>query len=32
LRDAKMYDAADAIKQGLANGLVTSWDEFVSLI
>ena len=32
LRDAKMYDAADAIKQGLADGLVSSWDEFVSLI
>ncbi len=32
LRDAKMYDAADAIKQGLADGLVASWDEFVSLI
>ena len=32
LRDAKMYDAADAIKQGLADGIVSSWDEFVSLI
>lgn len=32
LRDAKMYDAADAIKQGLADGLVASWDEFVGLI
>ena len=32
LRDAKMYDAADAIKQGLADGLVASWDEFVGLL
>lgn len=32
LRDAKMYDAADAIKQGLADALVSSWDEFISLI
>jgi signal peptide peptidase SppA len=32
LRDAKMYDGPDAIKQGLADGLVSSWDEFVSLL
>lgn len=32
LRDAKMYDAADAIHHGLADGIVSSWDEFVSLI
>ena len=32
LRDAKMYDAQDAIKQGLADGMVASWDEFVGLI
>lgn len=32
LRDAKMYDAADAIKHGLADGVVSSWEEFVSLL
>ena len=32
LRDAKMYDAKDAIAHGLADGLVSSWEEFVSLI
>lgn len=32
LRDAKMYDAEDAIKHGLADGIVSTWDEFVSLI
>lgn len=32
LRDAKMYDGVAAVKQGLADGVVTSWDEFLSLI
>lgn len=32
LRDAKMYDGADAIKQGLADGVVGSWEEFLSLL
>lgn len=32
LRDAKMYEGADAIRHGLADGLVSSWDEFLSLI
>lgn len=32
LRDAKMYDGADAIKQGLADGIVSGWDEFLALI
>lgn len=32
LRDAKMYDAQDAIKHGLADGLVSSWEEFVGLL
>lgn len=32
LRDAKMYDAPDAIHHGLADGLVSSWEEFVGLI
>ena len=32
LRDAKVYDGPDAMKQGLADGVVGSWDEFLSLI
>lgn len=32
LRDAKMYDAADAIRHGLADGIVSSWEEFISLL
>ena len=32
LRDAKMYDGVAAVKQGLADGIVASWDEFLSLI
>ena len=32
LRDAKMYDGVAAVKQGLADGIVSSWDEFLSLI
>jgi len=32
LRDAKMYAADDAIRHGLADGIVSSWDEFVSLL
>jgi ClpP class serine protease len=32
LRDAKMYDGPDAIKHGLADGLVSTWDEFLSLL
>jgi protease-4 len=32
LRDAKMYDGPDAVKQGLADGIAASWDEFLSLI
>lgn len=32
LRDAKMYEGADAIKQGLADGIVANWEEFISLI
>jgi protease-4 len=30
--DAKMYDGGDAVKHGLSDGLVASWDEFVSLL
>lgn len=32
LRDAKMYDGSDAVKQGLADGIAANWDEFLSLI
>jgi signal peptide peptidase SppA len=32
VRDAKMYDAAEAIKHGLADGLVGSWEEFTALL
>lgn len=32
LRDAKMYDGPDAIKHGLADGIVSSWDDFMSLL
>jgi signal peptide peptidase SppA len=32
LRDAKMYDGPLAVKHGLADGLVSGWDEFVSLL
>lgn len=32
LRDAKMYDGPDAIKHGLADGIVSSWEEFISLL
>ncbi len=32
LRAAKMYDAADGITHGLADGVVSSWEEFISLI
>lgn len=32
LRDAKMYDAQDAITHGLADGVVSSWEEFISLL
>jgi ClpP class serine protease len=32
LRDAKMYDGAAAVKQGLADGIVSSWDELTQLI
>jgi len=30
--DAKVYPGAAAIKQGLADGLVASWDEFTTLL
>lgn len=32
LTSAKMFDGPDAIKHGLADGLVSGWDEFISLI
>lgn len=32
LRDAKVYDGPDAVKHGLADGLATSWDDFLSLL
>lgn len=32
LTDAKMYDGPEAIQHGLADGIVGSWDEFVSLL
>ena len=32
LQDAKMYDGPDAIRQGLADGIVSSWEEFISLL
>lgn len=32
VRDAKMYDAAQAVQQGLADGIVGSWDEFTALL
>jgi signal peptide peptidase SppA len=32
LRDAKMYDGRDAVRHGLADGIVGSWDEFLSLL
>lgn len=32
LRDAKMYDGPDAIKHGLADGIVSSWEEFIGLL
>lgn len=32
LRDAKMYDGHDAIKHGLADGIVASWEEFIGLL
>lgn len=32
LTSAKMYDGKDAIKQGLADGIVSSWEEFVTLL
>jgi signal peptide peptidase SppA len=32
LRDAKMYDGKDAVKNGLVDGIAESWDEFLSLI
>jgi signal peptide peptidase SppA len=32
IRDAKMYDGADAISHGLSDGLAASWDDFVSLL
>ncbi|MBL9115523.1 MAG: S49 family peptidase [Verrucomicrobiaceae bacterium] len=30
--DAKVYDGPGAIAQGLADGLVSSWEEFISLL
>ena len=30
--DAKVYDGVEAIRQGLADGLVASWEEFISLL
>lgn len=32
LRDAKVYDGPDAMKHGLADGIVGSWDEFLQLL
>lgn len=32
VRDAKMYDGADAVQHGLADGIVASWEEFVALL
>lgn len=32
LTEARMHEGIDAIKQGLADGLVSSWEEFVSLL
>lgn len=32
LRDAKMYDGADAVQQGLADGIAANWDDFLTLI
>jgi ClpP class serine protease len=32
LRDAKMYDGPEAIKHGLADGIVSSWEEFIGLL
>ena len=32
VQSAKMYDAADAIAHGLADGIVSGWDEFISLL
>lgn len=32
LRDAKMYDGAEAIRHGLADGIASSWEDFVSML
>jgi len=32
LRDAKMYDGKDAVKHGLADGIVGNWEEFLALL
>lgn len=32
LRDAKMYVGVDAVKQGLADGIESSWDSFLALL
>lgn len=32
VRDAKMYDGRDAVAHGLADGLVSSWEEFIGLL
>ena len=32
VRDAKMYDGADAVQHGLADGIVASWEDFVALL
>jgi ClpP class serine protease len=31
LRDAKMYDGPDAVRQGLADGIANSWEDFISM-
>jgi signal peptide peptidase SppA len=32
LRDAKMYDGPDAVRQGLADGIAASWEDFISML
>ena len=32
LTDAKVYTGAEAVRQGLADGLVSGWEEFIELI
>jgi signal peptide peptidase SppA len=30
--DAKMYDGAEAVKQGLSDGIASSWEDFIGML